>query len=101
MIPRAGAGGELRARRLAVLQLRALPFGGSPPAPVLEIWLAGFDWMHEHVEGGIITYCMHPQVIGRGHRMAMLEQFVRHYLGAGPCSAGLGEVARSLEDGDA
>jgi hypothetical protein len=57
--------------------------------------------MHEHVEGGIITYCMHPQVIDRGHRRAMLEQFVRHYLDAGPRSACLGEVARSLEDGDA
>jgi peptidoglycan-N-acetylglucosamine deacetylase len=52
--------------------------GLSSPEKVLEIWTAEVDWMDEHVDGGVLTVCMHPQVIGRGHRMAMLERFVAH-----------------------
>lgn len=70
--------------------------GGAPPSDVLEIWRAEFDWMHEHVEAGVLTVCMHPQVIGRGHRIAMLETFVEHCLGAGARFAALGEVAAAL-----
>ena len=70
--------------------------GGAPPSAVLEIWLEEFDWMHEHVDGGVLTVCMHPQVIGRGHRIAMLETFVEHCLGAGARFSSLGEVAAAL-----
>jgi hypothetical protein len=63
---------------------------------VLEIWREEFDWMHEHVDGGVLTVCMHPQVIGRGHRIAMLERFVEHCLGADARFASLGEVAADL-----
>jgi peptidoglycan/xylan/chitin deacetylase (PgdA/CDA1 family) len=52
--------------------------GLSAPSKVLEIWTAEFDWMDEHVDGGVLNVAMHPQVIGRGHRMAMLEAFVAH-----------------------
>jgi peptidoglycan-N-acetylglucosamine deacetylase len=52
--------------------------GLSAPSKVLEIWAGEFDWMHEHVERGVLVACMHPQVIGRGHRMAMLDAFVAH-----------------------
>ena len=34
-------------------------------------------------DGGILTYTMHSQVIGRGHRMVMLEQLIQHTLGKG------------------
>ena len=34
--------------------------------------------MHERVEGGVLVLTMHPQVIGRGHRVAMLERFIEH-----------------------
>ncbi len=70
--------------------------GGAPPSAVLEIWRDEFDWMHEHVDGGVLTVCMHPQVIGRGHRIAMLESFVEHCLGAGARFASLAEVAAVL-----
>lgn len=71
--------------------------GTSAPSKVLEIWTKEFDWMHEHVDGGILTVAMHPQVIGRGHRVAMLEQFVRHCLDAGGARfERMGEVARRL-----
>jgi hypothetical protein len=52
--------------------------GTSAPSKVLEIWTKDFDWMHANVDGGVLTVAMHPQVIGRGHRIAMLEQFVAH-----------------------
>ena len=52
--------------------------GGEPPSHVLEIWRAEFDFMDAHVDGGVLTVCMHPQVIGRGHRIAMLDQLIAH-----------------------
>jgi peptidoglycan-N-acetylglucosamine deacetylase len=70
--------------------------GGAPPSAVLEIWSGEFDWMDEHLEGGVLTVCMHPQVIGRGHRVAMLEQFIEHCLAAGGRFSALGDVATSL-----
>jgi hypothetical protein len=63
---------------------------------VLEIWQGEFDWMHQHVDGGILTVTMHPQVIGRGHRIAMLDRFVHHCLDAGARFERLGDVARRL-----
>jgi peptidoglycan/xylan/chitin deacetylase (PgdA/CDA1 family) len=50
--------------------------GLSAPSKVLEIWTGELDWMDANVDGGVLAVCMHPQVIGRGHRMAMLERFV-------------------------
>lgn len=57
--------------------------GLSSPEKVLDIWRADFDWMHENVVGGLLNTAMHPQVIGRGHRIAMLETFINHCLGRG------------------
>jgi peptidoglycan-N-acetylglucosamine deacetylase len=70
--------------------------GGAAPSAVLEIWRDEFDWMHEHVDGGVLTVCMHPQVIGRGHRIAMLERFIEHCASAEAKFAALGDVAQSL-----
>ena len=56
-----------------------------------------FDWMHDHEDGGLLTVCMHPQVIGRGHRMAMLGRFVDHCRDAGATFARMGDVARALD----
>jgi peptidoglycan/xylan/chitin deacetylase (PgdA/CDA1 family) len=39
-------------------------------------WLADFRYMADHYDWGVITYTFHPHVIGRGHRMAMLEGLV-------------------------
>jgi peptidoglycan/xylan/chitin deacetylase (PgdA/CDA1 family) len=70
--------------------------GTSAPSKVLEIWMADFDWMNEHVEGGILTVAMHPQVIGRAHRVAMLEQFIGHCRDSGATFERMGDVARRL-----
>jgi peptidoglycan-N-acetylglucosamine deacetylase len=70
--------------------------GGATPSAVLEIWREEFDWMNAHVDGGVLTVCMHPQVIGRGHRVAMLERFIEHCRAAGARFSALGDVATSL-----
>ncbi len=67
--------------------------GLSAPSKVLEIWQGELDYMDAHVDGGVLVVCMHPQVIGRGHRVAMLERFVEHARGLGVTFAELREVA--------
>jgi peptidoglycan/xylan/chitin deacetylase (PgdA/CDA1 family) len=48
------------------------------PATVREIWQAEFDFAYDDVPGGIFDLCMHPQVIGRGSRLRMLEDLIVH-----------------------
>ena len=43
---------------------------------VLQNWLDDFHYLADHLEWGVITYTFHPFVIGRGHRMTMLEKLV-------------------------
>ena len=50
--------------------------GSSAPSAVLEIWTDELRYAHEHAPGGLLTLTMHPECIGRGHRMAMLERFI-------------------------
>ncbi|MFC2015455.1 polysaccharide deacetylase [Chloroflexota bacterium] len=71
--------------------------GLSAPSKVLEIWTGEYDYMINHVECGILSLAMHPQVIGRGHRMDMLESFIRHVLSSGQAQfARMGDVANEL-----
>jgi len=50
--------------------------GLSAPSKVLEIWTEELSYAYEHAPGGLLTVTVHPECIGRGHRMAMLERFV-------------------------
>jgi peptidoglycan/xylan/chitin deacetylase (PgdA/CDA1 family) len=50
--------------------------GLSAPSKVLEIWTEELRWAWEHEPGGLLTITMHPECIGRGHRMRMLERFI-------------------------
>jgi peptidoglycan-N-acetylglucosamine deacetylase len=52
--------------------------GGKPATHVEEVWLEDFNGMHE--EGGDVCFVltMHPQIIGRHHRMRMLERVIQH-----------------------
>ncbi len=53
--------------------------GLSAPSAVEEIWRGDFDYAYENCSGGIYNLTMHPQVIGRGHRMLMLERLIGHF----------------------
>jgi peptidoglycan/xylan/chitin deacetylase (PgdA/CDA1 family) len=44
---------------------------------VLQNWIDDFVYMQRIVDWGVLTYTMHPFVIGRGHRMMMLEKLIR------------------------
>jgi peptidoglycan/xylan/chitin deacetylase (PgdA/CDA1 family) len=46
-------------------------------------WFADYRYMAEHHDWGVITYTFHPHVIGRGHRLIMLEQLIRRLRAAG------------------
>ncbi|MFI5255394.1 MAG: polysaccharide deacetylase, partial [Candidatus Limnocylindrales bacterium] len=48
----------------------------SAPSKVLEIWLGDLRYAWEHEPGGVLTITMHPEAVGRGSRMAMLERFI-------------------------
>lgn len=50
--------------------------GMAAPSSVLEIWTAELRYAWAHAPGGLVTITMHPECIGRGHRMAMLEAFI-------------------------
>lgn len=48
----------------------------ASPSRVYEIWHDEFAYAHEHAPGGVFGVCMHPQVIGRGHRLMMLDRLM-------------------------
>ncbi len=50
---------------------------------VMDNWLDEFRYMQKTVEWGVLTYTMHPYVIGRGYRMLALEDLVGKLAAAG------------------
>jgi peptidoglycan/xylan/chitin deacetylase (PgdA/CDA1 family) len=44
---------------------------------VLDNWLHDFLYMRSAVEWGVLTYTCHPFIIGRGHRIMMLERLIQ------------------------
>ncbi len=48
----------------------------SAPSKVLEIWLEELRYAWSASDDGVLTITMHPEAIGRGSRMRMLERFV-------------------------
>jgi peptidoglycan/xylan/chitin deacetylase (PgdA/CDA1 family) len=50
--------------------------GLSAPSAVLEIWTDELRYAYTHAPGGLVMVTMHPECIGRGHRMLMLERFI-------------------------
>ena len=53
--------------------------GFSTPSQVYEIWATEFEGAYE--EQGIYCLTMHPQVIGRYHRIRMLEKLIQFMRG--------------------
>lgn len=53
--------------------------GLAAPSQVLEIWTSEFEGAY--AEGGVFVLTMHPQIIGRYHRLVMLEALLRHIQG--------------------
>lgn len=51
--------------------------GMRTPAEVFDLWMEEFDFCHS-LGNGVFTLTMHPQVIGRGPRIAMLSRLIDH-----------------------
>jgi peptidoglycan/xylan/chitin deacetylase (PgdA/CDA1 family) len=60
---------------------------------VLHNWIDDFIYMQRDTDWGILTYTMHPYVIGRGHRMMMLERLVLRLLEGGAVFLTMEEAA--------
>ncbi len=43
---------------------------------VVENWIDEFHYMRKHYDWGVLTYTFYPHIIGRGHRMLMLEHML-------------------------
>ncbi|MBI2154502.1 MAG: polysaccharide deacetylase [Candidatus Rokubacteria bacterium] len=72
--------------------------GLADPDRVFEIWRVEFE--AAYAEGGTVCYTMHPQIIGRQHRLRMLERLIEHirrYPGARFARAV--DVARAVREG--
>lgn len=53
--------------------------GLKAPSAVEEIWRGDFDYAHTNSDGGVFILTLHPQTIGRGNRMLMLERLLVHF----------------------
>jgi len=54
-------------------------YGLSAASKVEEIWTDEFTYARKNVKGGLFSLTMHPQVIGRGHRLMMLERLINKF----------------------
>lgn len=61
---------------------------------VLQNWLDEFLYMKKSVDWGVLTYTMHPYVIGRGYRMLALEELVTNLSTEGAVFTTMEEAAR-------
>ena len=65
---------------------------------VMENWIDDFVYMTRYTDWGIITYTCHPYVIGRGHRMLMLERFVTKLRALGAEFMSMDNAARLYDE---
>jgi peptidoglycan-N-acetylglucosamine deacetylase len=64
-----------------IVTVKGVTTGLRNPNDPLTVWKEEFDYLYHRVGSGLLTITMHPQVIGRGYRMLMLERFLDHVVG--------------------
>jgi peptidoglycan/xylan/chitin deacetylase (PgdA/CDA1 family) len=52
--------------------------GLAAPSHALELWQGDFDGLYEEDSDAVYVLTMHPQIIGRPHRQALLDQLIQH-----------------------
>ena len=67
---------------------------------VMESWLDEFRYMQKTVEWGVLTYTMHPYVIGRGYRMLAFEELVKSLAAAGAVFMTMEDAAEEAQATD-
>jgi peptidoglycan-N-acetylglucosamine deacetylase len=50
--------------------------GLRSPDQVFDIWMGDFNYMSNNIPNGVFILTLHPQVIGRGHRMLFFERLL-------------------------
>ena len=55
--------------------------GVQTPHTLLQIWKDEFDYLYNRIGKGLFSVTMHPQVIGRAHRLLLLERIIEHVEG--------------------
>jgi peptidoglycan/xylan/chitin deacetylase (PgdA/CDA1 family) len=63
---------------------------------VLANWLDDFRYLTRTLEWGVLTFTFHPQVIGRGHRMLLLERLIDELQGLGATFTRMDAVAQEF-----
>src|SRR6187402_597669 len=71
--------------------------GMQPARAVLQNWFDEFLYMKKTVDWGVLTYTMHPYVIGRGYRMLALEDMVDRLTKEGATFMTMEDAAREAE----
>jgi peptidoglycan-N-acetylglucosamine deacetylase len=72
--------------------------GLQPARAVMQSWLDEFLYMKKSVDWGVLTYTMHPYVIGRGYRMLALEELVDRLRSEGAVFMTMEEAAREARE---
>jgi len=71
--------------------------GSADPRAVEVMWQEEFDGLY--VDGGCLVLTLHPQFIGRYHRLRMLERLLRYMRGRpNVWFARMGEIAAAFRD---
>lgn len=52
--------------------------GFTSPRAVLQMWKDEFDFLYDRIGKGLFNLTMHPQTIGRGARLIVLEELIEH-----------------------
>ena len=68
--------------------------GLQSPRVVMDNWFDEFTYMQRNTEWGVLTYTLHPYVIGRGYRMLAFEGLVDRLIAAGAEFRPMGLAAR-------
>jgi peptidoglycan-N-acetylglucosamine deacetylase len=71
--------------------------GLQPARAVMESWLDEYRYMRKSVDWGVLTYTMHPYVIGRGYRMLALERLLQELADAGAVFMTMEEAAAEAQ----
>lgn len=64
---------------------------------VMQNWLDEFLYMKKSVDWGVLTYTMHPYVIGRGYRMLAFEDLVAKLAAEGAVFMTMEDAAREAQ----
>ena len=73
--------------------------GLARPEDMFANWFGDVQWMVRELDGGVITFVFHPQVIGRGHRLLALERFLDDVSDLGVQFDTMADVAQAVAAG--